>query len=91
MDPRAMTLAERRACERFVVGDLALECGRVLPGAWLAFRVWGCLDAARANAVLYPTCYAGTHWENDWLIGCHKLLAGETTRALSELRRDAGR
>eukprot|EP00850_Spirogloea_muscicola_P020453 SM000216S06579 [mRNA] locus=s216:174941:180922:- [translate_table: standard] len=69
MDPRAMTLAERRACERFEVGDLALECGRVLPGAWLAFRTWGRLDAARANAVLYPTCYAGTHWENDWLIG----------------------
>jgi homoserine O-acetyltransferase len=47
--------------EHFALGDFPLQSGATLPGATLAFRTYGALNAARDNAVLIPTFYAGHH------------------------------
>ncbi len=53
----------------FELGDLPLQSGDVLRDAKLAFKAYGALDARRANAVVFPTAYGGTHRDNAWLIG----------------------
>ncbi|HEY1911218.1 MAG TPA: alpha/beta fold hydrolase, partial [Vicinamibacterales bacterium] len=45
----------------FALGDFPLQSGVTLPGATLAFRTYGALNAARNNAILIPTFYAGQH------------------------------
>ncbi len=55
--------------EIFDCGDVTLQSGKVLPAARLAYRTHGRLDAARANAIVYPTHYSGTHDSNAWAIG----------------------
>jgi homoserine O-acetyltransferase len=55
--------------EIFDLGDCALSAGGILPDAQLAFKTHGILDAARSNAILFPTHYSGTHADNEWLIG----------------------
>src|ERR1044071_9466450 len=47
--------------EVFELGDVALQCGGRLPDAKLAYKTYGTLNAARDNAVLLPTFYAGQH------------------------------
>jgi homoserine O-acetyltransferase len=47
--------------EIFQLGDVALQCGTILPAARLAFKVYGSLNAARDNVVLIPTFFAGQH------------------------------
>lgn len=39
-----------------------------------ACRVWGKLNLAKDNAIVYPTWYSGKHTDNDWLIGPGKGL-----------------
>lgn len=48
----------------FELGDLALQSGAVLESARLAYATHGTLNAARSNAVLFPTYYTGTHRDN---------------------------
>jgi len=48
----------------FELGDFELQSGAVLKDARLAYATHGRLDAARANAVLFPTYYTGTHRDN---------------------------
>lgn len=60
--------------EQFELGDLLLQSGQTLHDATLAFKTYGTLDAARANAVVFPTHYRGTHEDNEWLIGPGKAL-----------------
>jgi homoserine O-acetyltransferase/O-succinyltransferase len=55
--------------ERFELGDFELEEGVTLRGAFLAYKTFGQLNAAKDNAVVYPTWYSGRHWENEWLVG----------------------
>jgi len=45
----------------FALGDVTLQSGVTLPKAQLAFKTYGALNAARDNAVLIPTFYAGQH------------------------------
>jgi homoserine O-acetyltransferase len=59
---------------REFTADLTLRCGRVLPGARLVYAVWGEMNAARDNLVLFPTRFGGTHENNRWLIGPGKAL-----------------
>jgi homoserine O-acetyltransferase len=47
--------------------DLALENGTTLPGAKLAYKTWGTLNAEKSNAIVLPTAYGGTHADNAWL------------------------
>ena len=58
----------------FSLGDLTLESGKVLEGAKLAFVTRGRLNAARDNAVLFPTYYTGTHRQNLALVGPGRAL-----------------
>lgn len=54
--------------------DLPLRCGLTLKQARLVVAVWGSLNAARDNLVLFPTRFGGTHDNNAWLIGPDKAL-----------------
>lgn len=60
--------------ERVFETDLPLSGGGSLPGARLVYAVWGRLNPARDNLVLFPTRFGGTHRENAFLIGPGKAL-----------------
>lgn len=51
------------------LGDVTVQSGAVLPGAFLSWKTHGRLNAARDNVVLYPTSYAAQHPDLEWLIG----------------------
>ena len=55
--------------EIFEAGNLALQSGETLPGAKLAYKTYGSLNAAKDNAVLLPTFYTGTHERNEGFFG----------------------
>lgn len=48
---------------------LALQCGASVDGLRLRYEVHGELNAARDNAVLFPTWFGGRHAANGWIIG----------------------
>lgn len=58
----------------FHAGDLTLQSGEVLLDARLAFKVFGELNAARDNCIVFPTYYTGTHAGNERLIGPGRAL-----------------
>ena len=58
----------------FEAGDVRLQSGTTLPGARLAYRVHGALNAEKSNAILYPTRFYGTHDDNAFLIGPGRAL-----------------
>ena len=60
--------------EFFEAGDTTLQSGMILPGVRIAYRTHGRLNAARDNAIVYPTHYSGTHDSNVWAIGMDKAL-----------------
>ena len=41
--------------ETFELGDITLQSGTILPGAQIAYKTFGTLNAARDNAIVYPT------------------------------------
>ena len=51
--------------EVFDLGDVTLQSGATLPGAKLAYKVYGSLEAGRDRLVLMPTFYTGTHVRNE--------------------------
>ena len=51
--------------ETFELGDVALQSGATLPGARLAYKTYGSLDASGANVIVMPTFYTGTHVRNE--------------------------
>ncbi|GAA4177825.1 alpha/beta fold hydrolase [Shinella granuli] len=55
--------------EIFELGDFALQNGAILRDAKLAYKTFGSLNAAKDNAILYPTWYSGQHYDNEWLVG----------------------
>ncbi|CAK7254721.1 MULTISPECIES: alpha/beta fold hydrolase [unclassified Shinella] len=55
--------------EIFELGDFALQNGAILREAKLAYKTFGTLNAAKDNAILYPTWYSGQHYDNEWLVG----------------------
>ena len=54
--------------------DLPLAAGGVLRGALCRAAVWGRLNKARDNLVLFPTRFGGTHDQNAWAIGPDRAL-----------------
>jgi len=56
------------------VTDLPLACGETLSHARLVYAVWGKLNLAKDNLVLYPTRFGGTHEQNAFLIGPGRAL-----------------
>ncbi|HEU0101449.1 MAG TPA: alpha/beta fold hydrolase [Mycobacteriales bacterium] len=63
-----------RDARRFDLGDLTLQGGATLRGAFLAYKTWGELSADGSNAVLVPTWYSSWHDQNEWMIGEGKAL-----------------
>jgi homoserine O-acetyltransferase/O-succinyltransferase len=58
----------------FNLGDLKLQRGITLPGAFLAYQSYGTLNAAKSNVILYPTSYGAQHTDTEWLIGPGRVL-----------------
>ncbi|HEX4128729.1 MAG TPA: alpha/beta fold hydrolase [Pirellulales bacterium] len=63
--------------ETFELADFKLQRGLTLPRAVLAYRTYGQLNAARSNAILYPTSYAAQHSDIDWLVVPGRILDPE--------------
>jgi homoserine O-acetyltransferase len=51
------------------LGDFELQSGVVLPGAQLAYKTYGELNASRDNVVVLPTFYTGSHIRNEGFFG----------------------
>lgn len=58
----------------FELGDVALQSGRTLPEAKLAYKTYGRLAPDRSNVILYPTSYGAQHFDTEWLIGPDRVL-----------------
>jgi homoserine O-acetyltransferase len=63
-----------RDYELFELGDVALQRGRTLPEAKLAYKTYGELAPDRSNVILYPTSYGAQHFDTEWLIGRDRVL-----------------
>ena len=70
-------MSDDNSYEVWSPGDYTLQGGQTLPAARLAYVTHGTLNAARDNAIVFPTCYAGRHDDNAWLIGPGKALDTE--------------
>ena len=55
--------------QRYELGDVVLQSGLTLRGAWLAYKTHGRLNSEKSNAILYPTRFCGRHEDNEFLIG----------------------
>lgn len=55
--------------EIFHAGDVTLQSGVALPDTQVVYCTHGQLNAARDNAIVFPTHYGGTHEANAWAIG----------------------
>ena len=53
----------------FKLGDFELQSGEVLPGAQLAYKTHGELNANGDNVVVLPTFYTGSHMRNEGFFG----------------------
>jgi len=53
----------------FELGDFELQSGEVLPGAQLAYKTYGELNANGDNVVVLPTFYTGSHRRNEGFFG----------------------
>ena len=62
------------ATETYELGDVVLQFGGVLPSARIAFETHGRLNAAKDNAVLFPTWCAGNHADVRYVIGNGRAL-----------------
>jgi homoserine O-acetyltransferase/O-succinyltransferase len=60
--------------EIFQLGDLKLQRGMTVPGAFIAYKTYGRLAPDKSNAVLYPTSYGARHTDTEWLIGPGRIL-----------------
>ena len=63
--------------DSFHAGDIALQSGLELPGAQIAYATYGRLSADRDNVVVFPTCFDGTHADNEFLIAHGRALDPE--------------
>lgn len=61
----------------FHVGDVVLRSGITLPDVEIRYVTHGRLSAARDNVVVFPTCFDGTHTDNEFLIGPGRALDPE--------------
>jgi homoserine O-acetyltransferase len=59
---------------RYELGDLRLQSGETLPGAFLSWKAHGTLSPGRDNVIVYPTSYSAQHPDLEWLIGPDRIL-----------------
>jgi homoserine O-acetyltransferase len=62
-------MSEPAQVQHFALGDFDLEGGATLPKAQVAYTTYGTLNAAKDNAIVFPTWFVGTHLDVEWLIG----------------------
>lgn len=60
--------------QTYSLGDIELQSGEVLPGAFLAYKTYGELNAAGDNVVLLPTFYTGSHIRNEGFFGTGRAI-----------------
>jgi homoserine O-acetyltransferase len=53
----------------FEAGDVVLQSGLTYRNARLAYKTHGTLDAAKSNAIVYPTSFGAQHTDLEWQIG----------------------
>lgn len=58
----------------FDLGDIRLQSSRTIRDAKLSYCTYGTLNTARDNVIVYPTSFAGTHLDAEWLIGAGRAL-----------------
>lgn len=58
----------------FRVGSVILQSGVTLPDVQIAYQTYGELSAARDNAVLMPTFFAGQHGDTELMMGPGRAL-----------------
>ena len=51
------------------LGTVTLQDGVALPSVKIAYKSHGTLNAAKDNAILFPTWYSGQHPDVEWVIG----------------------
>jgi homoserine O-acetyltransferase len=57
-----------RDYEVFEAGEVRLQSGAAFPRARLAYKTFGTLNAAKDNAILYPTSFSAQHSDIEWLV-----------------------
>jgi homoserine O-acetyltransferase len=55
--------------EIYDLGAVTLQDGIALPSIKIAYKTHGNLNAAKDNAILFPTWYSGQHPDVEWVIG----------------------
>lgn len=58
----------------FHTGPLELQYGGRLPAAFVSYKTFGELNAAKDNVVVFPTWCGGTHKDVEWVIGQGRAL-----------------
>ena len=58
----------------YEIGDIELQSGQVLHSAFLAYKTYGTLDAAKSNVIVYTTPFGAQHTDTEWLIGAEMAL-----------------
>lgn len=61
----------------FNLGNLRLQGGATLRGAWIAYKTYGELNAAKDNVIVFPTFFGGQHYANEAIIGAGQALDPE--------------
>ena len=59
----------------YEIGDLELEEGGTIRNCQLAYVTFGTLNAAKDNAILFPTWYSGTWDQQDHRAGIYRQRA----------------
>ncbi len=67
-------MAATKTAGRHDLGDVALQSGEVLSGAFLTFATYGTLAPDRSNVVVFPTSYSAQAVDQEWLIGPDGIL-----------------
>jgi homoserine O-acetyltransferase/O-succinyltransferase len=62
----------------FTLGPTVLQSGLTVPNPVLAFQTYGRLNAAKSNAIVYPTSYGAQHYDIEWLIKPGGILNPDT-------------
>jgi homoserine O-acetyltransferase len=71
---RLHAILSRLGLQIFPLGDVVLQSGATLWKASLAYQTYGTLSAARDNAVLIPTFYAGHHTDVELMLAAGRAI-----------------
>ena len=52
----------------FEAGDVVLQSGLTYRKARIAYKTYGTLNAAKSNAIVYPTSYGAQHYDLEWAV-----------------------